>query len=158
MSAIVSSLPAGVVRAEEGERHGVIGHTITFKSHGHETSGAAFIWETQSPPGAIVPPHIHRVEDELIYVVEGQLEVSVGQQTFVLEPGDLVKMPKNVSHAVRSTGTGVAKTLWTVVPAGNMEGLFRALGALPADRPPDLERIVQLFREHDMELLPPPGA
>ena len=158
MLAIFSNLPAGVVRADEGERYGVIGHTITVKSHGQETSGAAFIWETQSLPGAIVPARIHRIEDELIYLVEGQLEVTVGEETYSLQPGDLVKMPRNVAHAIRSVGTGVAKTLWTVVPAGKMEGLFRALGALPSDQPPDLERIVQLFREHDIELLPPPGA
>ena len=158
MSVIASNLPAGVVRADEGERHGVIGHTLTFKSPGHETGGAAFIWEIQSPPGAMVPPHIHKVEDELIYVVEGQVEATVGDQTHTLGAGDLVKMPRGVPHAIRMTGTGPAKTLWTVVPAGKMENLFRALGALPADRPPDPEQIMQIFRDHDIEPLPPPGA
>jgi glyoxylate utilization-related uncharacterized protein len=105
-----------------------------------------------------VPPHIHQVEDELIYLVQGQLEVTVGEQTYSLQHGDLVKMPRNVAHAIRNVGTGVAKTLWTVVPAGKMEGLFRALGALPSDQPPDIERIMQLFHDHDIELLPPPAA
>src|SRR5688572_10827283 len=137
MSVFPSSLPAGVVRADEGERHSVIGHTITFKSPGHETGGGAFIWEIQSPPGTMVPTHIHKVEDELIYVVEGQLEATVGDETYPLTAGDLVKMPRGVPHAIRVTGTGPTKTLWTVVPAGKMEDLFRALAALPVDRPPD---------------------
>ena len=157
MSVIVSSLPAGVVRAAEGERHGVIGHTVTFKSPGHETGGGAFIWEIQSPPGTMVPPHIHKVEDELIYVVEGQLEATVGDQTYVLGPGDLVKMPRGVPHGIHMTGTGPAKTLWMVVPAGKMESLFRALAALPADQPPDPEVIMRINRDHDIEALPPPG-
>ena len=159
MSVVLSSqLPAGIVRADEGERHGVIGHTILFKALGKELGGAAFVWETQSPPGAMVPPHMHKVEDELIYVVEGQLEVTVGDETFTLRPGDLVKMPRGVPHAIRMAESGPAKTLWTVVPAGKMEGLFQALGALPANEPPDLERIMRIFREHDLEPLPAPAA
>jgi hypothetical protein len=42
MSFVASNLPAGVVRADEGERHPVIGHSLTFKSLGHETGGGAF--------------------------------------------------------------------------------------------------------------------
>jgi quercetin dioxygenase-like cupin family protein len=158
MSIVVSHLPAGVVRAGEGERQGVIGHTVMFKTVGRELGGAAFVWEIQSPPGAMVPPHIHSVEDELIYVVEGQLEATVGDQTYTLGAGDLVKMPKGVPHGIRMAESGPAKTLWTVVPAGKMEDLFRALGALPADQPPDLQQIMRIFRDHDIEPLPPPGA
>ena len=158
MSVIASSLPAGVVRADEGERHGFAGHAITFKSPGTETGGAAFIWEIQSPPGTMVPPPIHRVEDEFIYLVEGELEVTVGDQTHTLGPGDLAKMPRGVPHAIRMTGTGPARTLWTVVPAGKMESLFRALGALPGDQPPDPEKIVAIFLDHDIQPLPPPGV
>lgn len=155
MSFIPSHLPAGVVRANEGERHGVIGHTVTFKSPGHETGGGAFIWEIQSPPGALVPPHLHRVEDELIYVIEGQVEATVGDQTHTLGAGDLVKMPRGLPHAIRMIGPAPAKTLWTVVPAGKMEGLFQALGALRTDQPPDPEQLSRIFRDHDLELLPP---
>ena len=158
MSVVFSHLPAGVVRAGEGERHGVIGHTVMFKSVGRELGDTAFVWEIQSPPGALVPPHIHTVEDELIYVVDGQLEATVGDQTYTLAAGDLVKMPKGVPHAIRMAETGPAKTLWTVVPAGKMEGLFRALGALPQNQPPDPEQIMRIFRDHDLEALPPPRA
>jgi quercetin dioxygenase-like cupin family protein len=91
-------------------------------------------------------------------VVEGQLEATVGDETYPLTAGDLVKMPRGVPHAIRITGAGPTKTLWTVVPAGKMEGLFRALAALPVDRPPDPEQIVRIFRDHDIEPLPPPGA
>lgn len=158
MSVAFSNLPAGVVRAGEGERHGVIGHTIIFKSLGKELGGAAFAWETQSPPGTMVPPHTHSVEDELIYVVEGQLEATVGDQAYTLRAGDLVKMLRGVPHGIRMAENQSTKTLWTVVPAGKMEGLFQALGTLPANQPPDLAQITRIFSDHDIELLPPPAA
>jgi quercetin dioxygenase-like cupin family protein len=158
MSAIISQLPAGVLRANEGEQLTQAGTTLTFKSLGHETGGAALIWEQQSPPGAMVPPHIHQTEDEFIYLVEGELEVTIGETTHAVRRGDLVKMPKGVPHGIRMTGTAMTKSLWTVVPAGKMEGLFRALAALPADQPPDPAMIVKIFVEHDIVPLPPPGA
>lgn len=157
MSAIISHLPAGVLRAGEGVQHGVLGTTIIFKSHSHETNGAVFMWETLTPNGALVPPHIHQVEDEYIYLVEGQLEVTLGEETYTVQPGDLVKMPRGVPHAVRSTGPGLSKALWTVAPAGKMEKLFQALAALPADQPPNPEKIVQIFIDHDIVPLPPEG-
>jgi quercetin dioxygenase-like cupin family protein len=155
MSALISQLPPGVLRAGEGEQYGVLGTTIIFKSLSHETNGAVFMWETLTPNGALTPPHIHQVEDEYIYLVEGQLEVTIGKKSYTVQPGDLVKMPRGIPHAVRSTGSGLTKALWTVAPAGKMEKFFQALAALPADQPPDPEKIVQIFVEHDIVPLPP---
>jgi quercetin dioxygenase-like cupin family protein len=157
MSAVSSHLSAGIVRSNEGEHHHVIGTTIRYKSLSHETDGAAFIWESETPPGAVVPPHIHHVEDEFIYLFEGELQVTIGDDRHTVHPGDLVKMPKGVPHAVVSSGTSISRSLWTVVPAGKMESLFRALAALPADQPPNPEQIVKIFMEHDVTPLPPPG-
>ena len=42
------------------------------------------------------------------------------------------------------------------MPAGKMED-WKALGALPANEPPDLTKVGQIFAEYDLELLPPPG-
>ena len=154
MSAIVSNLPAGVVRADEGERHDLSDLRVIYKSLGAETGGGAFVWQMQAPPGAAVPPHRHTVEDELIYVLAGAVEATVGDQTYALGAGDLVKMPKGVPHALRMTGTETARTLWMAVPAGKMESFFRALAALPSDGPPDPELIARISREHGMDVLP----
>jgi len=157
MSAI-SNLSAGVVRAGEGEQHTVAGLTFIFKSLGQETAGGAFIWVAQSTPGTFIPPHLHRVEDELIYVVDGELQATIGEETYDVMAGDLVKMPKGVPHAVRMSDTVPTKTLWTAVPAGKMESFFRALSALPPDRPPDPELIRRISLEHDMEPVEHEGA
>jgi quercetin dioxygenase-like cupin family protein len=158
MSIFPSSLPAGILCAGEGERYVQLGTAIIFKSLSHETSGAALMWENETPPGAMVPPHMHQIEDEFIYLVNGEMEVTIGEATHTVRPGDLVKMPRGVPHAIRSTGPGMTKSFWTVVPAGKMESFFRALAALPADQPPDPAVFARLFADHDLVLLPPPGA
>jgi quercetin dioxygenase-like cupin family protein len=158
MTVIPSRIPAGVLRADEGERYFQLGTSITFKSLSHETDGAAFIWENETPNGTMVPPHIHQTEDEFIYLLDGEMEVTIGETTHMVHPGDLVKMPRGIPHAVRSTGAAITKSLWTVVPAGKMEAFFRALAALPADEPPSPEVFARIFTDHNIILLPPPGA
>jgi quercetin dioxygenase-like cupin family protein len=154
---LLTHLAPGVVRAGEGERHSVLGHTLAFKTQTSELDGAALLWEMTSPPGTFVPPHVHEVEDEFIYVAEGELEVLVGEQKLAARAGDLVKMPKNVPHGIWQKGDAATRTLWVVVPAGQMQSLLTALGQLPADQPPDPAKIGQIFAEHDLELLPPPA-
>src|ERR1700687_3881911 len=127
MTLIPSQLPAGVLRSGEGERHVQLGTTIVFKTLSEETGGAAFMWTIETPPGAMVPPHMHHTEDEFIYVVDGEMEVTIGATTDAARSGDLMKRPRGVPHAIRSTGPAITKSFWTVVPAGKMEAYFRAL-------------------------------
>ena len=155
---LLTQLTPGVARAEEGEYHNVFGHSLYFKTTTSELDGAAFLWELLSPPGTMVPPHIHTIEDEFIYVAEGELEVLVGDQKYAARAGDLVKMPKKVPHGIWQKGDKTTRTLWVVAPAGKMESLLSALGDLPANQPPDPAKVGQIFAEHDLTLLPPPGA
>jgi quercetin dioxygenase-like cupin family protein len=43
-------------------------------------------------------------EGEFIYLVEGELEVTIGDAIHAVRPGDFVKMPKGVPHGIRMTG------------------------------------------------------
>jgi uncharacterized cupin superfamily protein len=154
---LITRLNPGVVRAGEGESHNVFGHTLNFKTTTAELGGAGLLWELLSPPGTMVPPHVHTVEDEFIYIAEGELEVLIGNKKYTAAAGDLIKLPKNVPHGIWQKGDTITRTLWVVVPAHKMEGLLSSLGKLPADQPPDPAQVGQIFAEHDLELLPPPA-
>lgn len=154
---VFTQLQPGVARAGEGETFNVFGHTLVLKHSAAELNNAALVWELTSPPGTMVPPHIHEVEDEFIFVAEGELDVMIGGETYTARAGDLLKMPKGVPHGIWQKGERATKTLWAVIPAGKMESLFRALGALPANQPPDPAEVGRIFAEHDVTLLPPPG-
>jgi uncharacterized cupin superfamily protein len=154
---LITKLNPGVVRAGEGDGHNVFGHTLNFKTTTEELGGGGLLWELISPPGTMVPPHIHTVEDEFIYVAVGELEVLVGDQKYAAAAGDLVKMPKNIPHGIWQKGDKTTRTLWVVVPAHKMESLLSSLGKLPAGQPPDPAQVGKIFAEHDLELLPPPA-
>ncbi len=57
--------------------------------------------EIQYAPGAGAPLHIHKHET-LAYVVKGKVKMTVGNEEFVLGPGDVCKHPQGVPHGVES--------------------------------------------------------
>lgn len=68
--------------------------------------GATFMaFATQK--GDEPPDHTHPTEDEMFYVLEGQLTFRCGDETFDLQEGGFVFLPKGIEHGytIRSEGT-----------------------------------------------------
>ena len=62
------------------------------------------------------PPEMHVHEgQELIYVLEGQLEVVYEGDTYMIEEGDSIYFDSNMPHTVRSVGNKMAKLLVSYV-------------------------------------------
>ena len=68
------------------------------------------------PPGGGPPPHIHRNEDETFYVVEGQIDFLLGDETVTGGPGDFVNVPRGTVHRFRNSGTSAAMMILTFSP------------------------------------------
>ncbi len=137
----------------EGKFHDVLGSQMRIKLTGAETGGQLLVLEDLNRPGVGIPPHVHRREDEVFRVLEGQVEFTVGEVTRVLGPGDVAFAPRNIPHAWRVVGDRVARSLMVATPAG-LEGMFAELGALPAG-PPDLARVAAICRSYGVEFLIP---
>ena len=54
-------------------------------------------------PGQENPLHRHPASDEILYFVEGTGACVVGEETYPVQPGDVVLAPKNIPHSVRNT-------------------------------------------------------
>ena len=99
------TLEPKIVRKGEGKQVNVIGDQQTFKLTSEDTNGLFTLIEEVNPPGTMIPPHIHTNEDEIFKVLEGELEVTVGDQTTILKAGDLAFAPKKYStHLEGSRG------------------------------------------------------
>ncbi len=55
------------------------------------------LMEIELSAGVASPPHAHDHES-LIYVVKGKLKAVVGEKIFILDPGDVCRHPRDVSH------------------------------------------------------------
>ena len=97
---------------------------------GEDTGGAYCLLEVSLAPGIGVPRHTHTREDETYYVTSGELEVTVGQEVFVLNAGDSLIAPRNIPHELRNSGSTTNHYLLVFSPAG-FESFVMAT-ALPA--------------------------
>jgi quercetin dioxygenase-like cupin family protein len=110
-------------RAGTGPAYWGPGDHYTFLATGEDTAGAYFVMEAFVPPGGGPPPHIHRREDETFYLIEGEIEFLLGDETVTAGPGDFVSVPRGTVHRFRNAGTETARMILTFTPAG-MERFF----------------------------------
>ncbi|MBI3534051.1 MAG: cupin domain-containing protein [Deltaproteobacteria bacterium] len=52
-------------------------------------------------PGVVYPRHKH-IEDQCIWIIEGELEFQVGEQLYNLHAGDRIYLPSNIAHMVKT--------------------------------------------------------
>lgn len=147
-------VPALLERTE-GRLLKIIGHDITVKLTDLETGGGAYVFEDVCPPGVCVPPHVHRREDEILTVLEGEYEVFLDGKTFVATQGAIANFPRFVPHGFRNTSRGPARALFVVTPAESFAKFFQELSALPSDVPPDPVQVAEIFKRYGMEILTP---
>lgn len=141
-SLATESQPARFVRAADGAPHNVLGSDLKIKLAGADTDGQLVLLEDRNPPGSALPTHTHTREDEVFRVLEGEVELTIGERTAVLGPGDIAFAPRGVPHAWRVVGDVPCRTIVTAYPAG-IEHMFAELGALPAG-PPDLAKLGEI--------------
>ena len=155
------------VPAETGEAYWVMGTLFTYLVTGAESGGSYFTVIVDVGPEAGPPPHIHHLEEEQFYVLEGQLTYSVGDQVFQVNTGDFIHIPRGTVHSFKN-GPKPSRLLATFSPAG-IEGFFREIGDRVDDRlkspPPVTEAVIARLitaeangwkGHHDT--LPPPAS
>ena len=150
------------VPAGAGSTYWGPGELMTYLATGEETGGAFFLAEISVVPGGGTPPHIHRREDEAFHILEGTLTIQVGRNTIVASQGDFAFLPRGIAHSFKNTGSGSAKALVLITPAG-LEGFFAEVFEPADDRsatpPPANEaliaRAVAASPKYGLELLPP---
>jgi len=147
----------------EGKALWVAGDLVTFKVVGEDTNGAYSLFEVESNPGGGPPPHIHRSEDEIFCVLEGEHEVSIGERAIRASAGTIVYAPRNIPHAYKNVGATSGRILGFVAPAG-LEGFFEEVGEETTDEsspPPfgqeEIERLLAAAPKYGIEMLPPAG-
>src|SRR5919106_78862 len=116
--------PVRHVPSGQGPSVWAVGDTYTFKSTGKETGGTLTVFEASIPPGAGPPPHIHHDADEAYYVLEGELEVIAGEDTFTARPGSYVHIERGTLHRFQNVGNGHSRMLVLLTPAGFENFLF----------------------------------
>jgi mannose-6-phosphate isomerase-like protein (cupin superfamily) len=112
------------VEANEGERLRFSDAEFVVRASADTTGGAFTLIEEAAPLDT--PLHVHKNEDELWYVLEGEHVIQVGDSEFYARPGDTVFGPRGVPHSQRRVVPRTGRFLEFFYPAG-FEGFFREL-------------------------------
>src|ERR1700733_6801818 len=87
------------------------GDQYAFLVTGAQSNGAYFIMEGIIPPGGGPPPHIHHREEECFYLLEGTLEITLGEKKFNAAIGDFIQIPRGTVHKFHNLGSTIARML-----------------------------------------------
>jgi quercetin dioxygenase-like cupin family protein len=93
------------------------GLTATTRLSSAET-GSISIVEHLFSPGALVPPHTHTLEDEISYVVSGEIGFRSDGKEVTLAAGGYIVKPRGELHTMWNAGRTPARMIEIMSPAG----------------------------------------
>jgi quercetin dioxygenase-like cupin family protein len=134
------------------------GGELAFKARGEQTGGSLTAFESSAAPGEGPPVHRHAREDEVIYVLEGQLRFKLDETVQDASAGSFVYIPRGMTHVWQNSGDDPARFLIFFTPAApGMEQFFERSAGLGADLSA-AEAFKRFAGDAGMEVLGPPMA
>ena len=144
-----------VVQPGEGRSGGLApGVGVVFKIDGADTGGALSIVEHPFAVGALVPPHVHTLEDEYSIVLEGEIGFRSEDREVVLGEGGYIVKPRGEVHAMWNAGTTPARMIEIITPAG-FERFFAELTEMTAAGRPDPNDVAALGQRYGLPFAQP---
>ncbi len=103
---------AEVMKANDQRAVNLSEASIKYRFLSREFPGRQFeIMLGEIPPGYIYPPFPHEGE-EFGYVLEGQLVLTIGDETYTLGPGDSYHFAASTPHGYQAEGGASVRILW----------------------------------------------
>ena len=124
------------------------GTQVAFKVESDRAKGASCT-EWVAAPSFDTGLHVHERLEETWYVLDGELEFQVGDETFCAAAGASVFVPPQVPHAFANRGRTPAKFLLILSPPGHDRYFDELAEILAIDGPPDSDAIADLRRRYD---------
>lgn len=118
------------LKADEGWRYRYGVDFILKAGEIQEGRGASFL-EYVTKKGEEPPSHTHQTEDEMFYVLEGTLTFQCGEETFDINQGGFMFLPRGIQHGYTIRSDGLVRLI--VVTSPVREGLSGGWGGFVSD-------------------------
>jgi quercetin dioxygenase-like cupin family protein len=144
---------AFVVKPNEPTPLEIVGERVSVLASAEQT-GSVEIFLQAGAEGAGPPPHTH-AWDEAYFVLEGQIDVLMGDRMVSLSKGDFVFIPGGTAHNFQMKAPGTR-----FLSMNSRGGASRFFQELDREVGPsmDVPKIVAVAQRHEVFLAPPPGA
>jgi quercetin dioxygenase-like cupin family protein len=131
---------------------------VAFLLGGEDTDGRFSVTEfVMAPRPAPGPPlHVHAVEEETIYLIDGVLNVTLRERTSELGSGAIAHIPKGMPHTLSNVGASAARLLIIQSPPGAERYWAKAAQVIAESAgDPDPAHMQQLALDHNIHFQQP---
>lgn len=136
----------------------ILGSTVETQISSKESGGNYYVFEITLPPDEGVPPHIHTLENEVICVIEGELEVLIDGKREFTTAGDVRNFPIGISHGFKNTSSQPCRAVVYVSPGANFERFFKELSKVSLGADTDMEAVVAVTEKFGMKFVDDEGG
>ncbi len=148
----------------EGRTVALVGDVYRFLVTGEETGGKYALFEALVGPGGGPPPHLHHLEEEGFYVLEGEITFTIAGERVVAGPGLFANMAIGTPHQFKNESNQPARMLVWLAPAG-LEQMFLEVGTplsegattAPQPTPEEIEKLIEVAPSYGIEFQLPHG-
>ena len=132
------------IGSSDGAKHLVVGDTMRVLAKSGDTGGAFEVFEMTAPRDSGPPLHAHPWT-ESYSVIEGTVDILIGDRTVAGSPGCFVQIPAGTFHSYRIT-SDMARVIIVTSPSGAADFFSEV------DRETDFETIVGIALKHGFTL------
>lgn len=125
---------------------------VTHKLTSEQTGGAFYVCEAVFGPESGSPLHIHHYEDEVIYVLEGAIDIRLDKEELHAPAGGIVHLPKNIPHALQNPLKTPLRIMVSAIPGG-LENYFDEVEAALQNGTLDNETHINISTKYGLEWL-----
>ncbi len=125
-----------------------------------ETKGAFSLFENRSDGPTRTPVHVHRDDDETLYVLDGQMQAVIDGHPRTVHAGEAVFLPRGIPHQL-SNEAGVPTRYLLLCTPSVFEGFLMEAGRprRPGETPlmpssEDVRRLKEAAPRHGITILP----
>jgi len=128
---LTNESPITILPPGGGEHLDVLGSRTTVKSD--HAQGRMFFAEQPLPPGFASPVHSHTDEDEIVFVLSGEIVLFDGKQDITAGPGTFAYIPRGAQHGLSNPFEAPATILAITSPGGKLGAAFRGFDKAASD-------------------------
>lgn len=170
-TAAPSSAPSSAVPAQSSSRYqvlaadegrtpaplNIVGEETIVKVAAADSGGQLAFFHLVAPPMSGPPRHVHSREDELFYVLEGELVFELDGVRHTVGAGGTVYLQRGVVHTYQNFTDSDARLLIATTPGGFSELFVEISAATPLGSVmPPFEVLMSLSEKYGITTLGPP--
>jgi quercetin dioxygenase-like cupin family protein len=156
-----SELSPRSLSGNEGPAFWHINNLEIVKATAESIGGAFALVHHTARPGNATPYHLHRLEDEAFYVLDGEFTFICDGKKTVLGPGGYIFLPRNLPHGFRCSGSAPSTLLILAMPGTGFLGMMTETAepatqrVLPEPAAPDVEKLAMVCANYKIDILGP---